>query len=130
MKRKLLLIVLSLLLISGLITFFAIYNRSGFSGGRAAAPDFYRLDAKYVTGTDRHTLELESGDVLQIQFETEKGSMTLEIKAPDGTMLYTGSGKSTPRFTVNISESGAYSVTVRARRAEGTICIEQKQPPQ
>lgn len=31
---------------------------------------------------DLHTLELHEGDVLQIQFETEKGALYTEIKAP------------------------------------------------
>ena len=30
---------------------------------------------------DLHTLELHEGDVLQIQFETEKGALYTEIKA-------------------------------------------------
>lgn len=130
MKRKLAIIALSLLLVSGLVAFLAIYNRRCFSGGRAAAPDFYRLDAECMTGTDQHTLELESGDVLQIQFETAKGSMNLEINAPDGTAFYSGSGRTTPHFTVNITESGAYSVAVHARRAKGTVCIQRKENPQ
>ena len=41
-------------------------------------------------GTDQHTLDLQKGDVLQIQFETVKGSMDMEIKAPDGTIIYSG----------------------------------------
>ena len=45
----------------------------------------------------------------------------MEIKAPDGTAVYRGNGKETTDFTVNIRESGVYTVVVEARRAQGTI---------
>ena len=77
-----------------------------------------------MNGTDLHTLELREGDVLQIQFETEKGDLYMEIKAPDGMSLYRGNGKETTDFTVNISQSGVYTIVVEARRAKGTIHIQ------
>lgn len=77
-----------------------------------------------MNGTDLHTLELHEGDVLQIQFETVKGSLYMEIKAPDGTTIYRGNGKETTDFTVNIRESGVYTIVVEARHARGTIHIQ------
>ena len=71
-----------------------------------------------------HTLDLQTGDVLQIQFETVKGSLYMEINAPDGTVIYCGNGKDTTDFTVNIQESGVYTIVVEARRAKGTIYIQ------
>ena len=81
------------------------------------------LDIQKMNGTDLHTLELRQGDVLQIQFETKKGSMYAQIKAPDGTSLYRGNGKETTDFAVNIQESGVYTIVVEARHAKGTIHI-------
>ena len=80
-----------------------------------------------MNGTDLHTLELQKDDVLQIQFETEKGTLYMEIKAPDGTSVYRGNGEEITDFTVNIPESGVYTVVVEARRAKGTIHIERKE---
>ena len=94
------------------------YNQESFSGSRVKNPDAYLLDIQRMNGTDLHTLELHEGDVLQIQFETEKGSLYMEIKAPDGTSLYRGNGKETTFFTVNIRESGVYTIVVEARRAK------------
>lgn len=51
----------------------------------------------------------------------------MEIKEPDGTLLYAGNGKGTTGFTVNISEPGAYSVRVQAHNAKGMIHIQQKE---
>lgn len=81
------------------------------------------LDIERMNGTDLHTLDLKTGDALQIQFETVKGSLYMEIHAPDGTVIYRGNGKDTTHFTVNITESGVYAIVVEARHAKGTIHI-------
>ena len=47
----------------------------------------------------------------------------MEIKAPDGTAVYSGNGKTATDFTVNIRESGVYTIVVEARQAAGTIHV-------
>ena len=123
-RNKAVLIVLVLLLIAGVAIFLFCYNLEGFTGSRVKNPDAYLLDIEKMNGTDLHTLELSRGDVLQIQFETEKGELYMEIKAPDGTAVYRGNGKETTDFTVNIRESGVYTVVVEARHAKGTIHVQ------
>ena len=123
-NKRLLLIGLSLLLIIGAAVFFSSYNQETFNGSRVKNPDAYLLDIQRMNGTDLHTLELRKDDVLHIQFETENGSLYMEIKAPDGTCVYSGNGKETTDFTVNIQESGVYTIVVEARRAKGTIHIQ------
>ena len=117
-------IVLPLLLLAGSAVFLFCYNQEGFTGSRVKNPDAYLLDIEKMNGTDLHTMELSQGDVLQIRFETEKGSMYMEIKAPDGTSVYRGNGKETTDFTVNIRESGVYTVVVEARHAKGIIHVQ------
>ena len=125
MKRwsKAVFIALPLLILAGVAIFLFCYNQEGFTGSRVKNPDEYLLDIEKMNGTDLHTLELRQGDVLQIQFETEKGNLYMEIKAPDGTSLYRGNGKETTSFTVNIRESGVYTIVVEARHAKGTIHV-------
>lgn len=67
---------------------------------------------------------LNAGDILTIHFDTEKGSLHLEIQAPDGSVLYSGNGQNATDFTVSIAESGSYAVTVKARSATGSIHIQ------
>ena len=122
-KSKVVFIVLTLLILAGVAAFLLCTNQEGFTGSRIKNPDAYLLDIEKMNGTDLHTLELSQGDVLQIQFETEKGDLYMEIKAPDGTAVYRGNGKETTDFAVNIRESGVYSIVVEARRAKGTIHI-------
>lgn len=118
---------LSLLLLAGITAFLFLHKQVSFTGSRVKNPDAYLLDIEKMNGTNLHTLELREGDILQIQFETEKGSLYMEIKAPDGATIYRGNGKETTDFTVNIRESGVYTVTVEARRAKGTIHIQLKE---
>ncbi|MDD6656224.1 MAG: PPC domain-containing protein [Lachnospiraceae bacterium] len=125
MKNKTIILILFIvLLVIGGIIFLFCSNQEGFTGSRIKNPDSYMLDIERMNGTDLHTLDLQKDDVLQIQFETVKGSLYMEIKAPDGTTIYRGDGKETTDFTVNIPESGVYTVVVEARRARGTIHIQ------
>ena len=94
---KILIIVLASI---GVAAAFFRYNQEGFTGNRVKNSDSYLLDIERMNGTDLHTLDLQTGDVLRIQFETLKGSLYMEIKAPDGTAIYRGNGKETTDFTV------------------------------
>ena len=123
-RNKTVLIALPLLILAGVAIFLFCYNLEGFTGSRVKNPDAYLLDIEKMNGTDLHTLELSRGDVLQIQFETEKGELYMEIKAPDGTAVYRGNGKETTAFTVNIHKSGVYTIVVEARHAKGTIHVQ------
>lgn len=122
MRRKLL---FSLLIISVLSVLLISCNRTEFDGTRVANPDSYRLDIEQMNGTDTHALELNAEDTLTIHFETEHGELHMEIKAPDGTLIYTGNGEEATDFTVNISENGKHSVFVEAKGARGKISIQR-----
>ena len=116
-----------LLCLAGVIVFLFCYNQESFTGSRVKNPDTYLMDIERMNGTDLHALELDESDTLQIHFETVKGSLYMEIKAPDGATIYRGNGKETTDFTVNIPENGVYTVVVEARHAKGTIHIQLKE---
>ena len=126
-RNKAVFIALPLLILAGAAIFLFCNNQEGFTGSRVKNPDAYSLDIQRMNGTDLHTLELQKGDMLQVRFETVKGELYMEIKAPDGTSVYRGNGKETTDFTVNIPESGVYTVVVEARSAKGTIHIKLKE---
>ena len=123
-RRKRILFALALLMLAGVAGALLRWNQEGFTGSRVKNPDAYLLDIEKMNGTDLHTLELQKGDVLQIQFETEKGELYMEIKAPDGTAIYRGNGKETTAFTVTVPEDGAYPVVVAARHAKGILHVQ------
>ena len=123
--NKAVFILLPLLFLAVGAVFLLCCNQEGFTGSRVKKPDAYLLDIEKMNGTDLHTLELQKGDALYIQFETEKGELYMEIEAPDGTAVYRGNGQETTDFTVNIRESGVYTIVVEARHAKGIIHIQR-----
>lgn len=80
-----------------------------------------------MTGTDGHTLALQTGETLHVRFTCTSGSLRLDINAPDGTAVYSGNGQTATRFTVAAADSGVYTVAVTTRRAAGTIQIQTKE---
>ena len=123
-KRTVVFGVLAALLLTDGAAFLIHCNLPRFTGSTIKNADSYILDAQYMNGTDGHTMTLNAGDVLAIRFETEKGTLHLEIQAPDGSILYSGKGQDAADFTVNIAESGSYAVTVKAWFATGSIHIQ------
>ena len=113
-----------LVLLAGLALFPSCGSQGSFTGSRVKNTDAYLMDIENMNGTDRHTLNLQEGDVLRIRFETVKGALKMEIEAPDGTAIYCGNGEETTDFTVSIPESGVYTVVVEARHAKGTVHIQ------
>lgn len=124
-SKKMILLVLVLLCFVGVAAFLFGYNQTCFIGNRVKNADAYLLDIERMNGSDQHKLELYEADILQIQFETTKGTLYLEIKAPNGTSLYRGHGKEISQFTVNIEKSGCYTIVVEAHHASGMIHIHQ-----
>ena len=119
---------LLLLLLAGAAVLLLRSGREGFDGSRVRNPDAYLLDAERMNGTDLHSLTLQKDDALSVHFETQKGELYMEIKAPDGTAVYRGNGKETTDFAVNIRESGVYTIAVEARHAKGTIHVRLGEP--
>ena len=120
---------LSLLLLAAAAAVLFLSNQEGFTGNRVKNPDTYLLDIEKMNGTDLHTLELQEGDALHIRFQTEQGTLYLEIKAPDGASVYRGNGQDVTDFTVNVPEDGVYTILVEARRARGRIQIRAEGTP-
>ena len=102
-------------------------NQGEFTGSRVKNPVSYLLDIRLMNGNDVHSMNLNEGDVLQIRFETDKGELQMEIKAPDGTSVYSGNGKVAKDFTLNITKGGVYTIEVEARKAKGIIHIQRQE---
>lgn len=62
-KTKILIFSIVLLFLGVGISLFSS-NQEGFTGSRIKNPDFYMLDIERMNGTDMHTLDLRTGDVL------------------------------------------------------------------
>lgn len=103
------------LLLAAAAALFLLQGRETFVGERRAESDAYLLDIRQMTGTDEHTLALQTGETLHVRFTCTSGSLRLDITAPDGTAVYSGNGQAATRFTVT------------ARRAAGVIQIQKEE---
>lgn len=120
-------LILGILLVAGLMLFLPSCNQEIFIGHDIKNSDLYLLDVEQMNGTDSHSIELQAGVMLAVHFETVKGSMHMEISAPDESCLYAGNGKGVTEFTLNISESGTYFISVEAYHAKGIIQVQRKE---
>ena len=118
------------ILLIGALHIFRLNHDDSLGWRLLKTQDSYTLYIQQMNGADCHTLNLTAGDVLRVEFETEKGSLHMEITAPDGTIIYAGNGEETTEFDINLSETGAYTVTVEARHAKGKINIRLKEAMQ
>ena len=112
-----------------LVTLTGCASATTFDGSRVKNADSYQLDIKTMNCTDTHTLELEQGDTLKIEFETENGNLSMKITAPDGTALYQGDG-TVKEFTVEVPMDGAYPIVVVGQKAKGSIHIDVERVPE
>lgn len=118
---------LLLLIVLGTGLALMVCGSKSLADSRTADSDSYGLNVESITGTDSCQMELQEGEMLAVHFETVRGSMCMGIQAPDGSPLYQGNGKGVTEFTVNIPESGTYSIFVEAHRAKGIIQVQRKE---
>lgn len=126
MKKKPILILAGALAVLALTVAVVLIIRgrqSEFAGSRVKNSDAYLLDIQRMNGTDSHALTLKKGDTLEVTFETTGGRMSLEIAAPDGSVIYQGNGTEATEFTLAVPEDGVYMISVRAERAKGTLHV-------
>lgn len=124
MKKKSLIItiiILALLVCAGAAALLLRGSTPEFTGSRVKNPDAYELAITRMNGTDSHTLTLRQGNRLQVHFETMAGEMTLEIRDPAGSAIYSGDGKACTDFTLDIGQDGDYTIAVTAKQGGGSL---------
>lgn len=102
---------------------FASCSSDSLTGAFTKTDTGYTADIVHSTGTDTHTLKLNSGAVLTVHHETKSGDMRLSITAGSGAELYTGDGKNVHNFKLTAPADGDYTVTLIADNATGSVSI-------
>lgn len=126
MKKKTILtlgLILLVLVLAGAAVLVLRGRQSEFSGDLVKNPGAYLLDIQKMNGADSHVLTLKKGDSLAVKFETTGGQLTMEITAPDGSVIYQGNGTEATEFTLGIPEDGTYTISVRGKQAKGTLHV-------
>lgn len=127
MEQKIRMASILLLIVLGTGLVLMACGSKSLADSRTAGSDSYGLNVESMTGTDSYQMKLQESEVLAVYFETVRSSMCMEIQAPDGSLLYQGNGKGVTEFTINIPESGTYSIFVEAHRAKGIIQVQRKE---
>lgn len=96
--------------------------QESFVGSCEKSSTGYVAEFERMNGSDSHVLALKRGDVLNVRFTVDRGSMRLTI-ASGSSVLYAGNGTAASDFTLNIPRDGKYTVTLEARNAAGRISI-------
>lgn len=129
-KRAIFLAGLLILLLTAVIVIFWMQNsgRTNFSSEKIE--DSYQADFTWWTGADQHTLLLEKGDVLQVDWNLERGRMGIEVGKPNQKPIYTAddvSAKDTPEasFTVMVPQAGEFTVSVFGKNASAEVSVKR-----
>lgn len=90
--------------------------------------DAYQLDCAAWTGKDEHTLTLNAGDTLHVEWIIQAGSMDIQIAIPGQKPIYTANHitfdyDKHAAFDITIPEAGAYTVSLTAKNAAGTFSV-------
>jgi len=123
MKRKTIAIILIALVLLGAISFVVYEKRTLFNGSRVKNPDCYTLEFTAMNQTDSHTLALQAGDSLSVDFAIDRGRVDLTVGIPGENPIYRGNDIDSAVFDLTIPKDGAYQVTVSAKHASGFVLI-------
>jgi len=124
MKRNTILscILLTVLLL-GAISLLVYEKQSIFNGSRVKNPDGYTLEFTKMNQTDSHTLALQAGDSLTVDFAIDRGRVDLTVGIPGENPIYRGNDLDSAVFDLTIPKDGAYQIAVSAKHASGFVLI-------
>ena len=84
------------------------------------------LDYASFHGRQFRLLELEGGDVLQLELENDRGNVQVRLQqAADGETIFDEASLADGIYTIEISESGAYELWVTGNHAAGSFSLER-----
>ncbi|MGN0906610.1 MAG: hypothetical protein ACI4NM_05625 [Bullifex sp.] len=115
--RKILALMLVLLLF---ISCSAVKNFTGEKG-----EDHYSAVFSGERGMDEHSITLAEGDSLEVVAEIEKGKLSMTVKSPDGSELYSGNFSDVKRFRINTLHEGMHMIAISADGVTGKLEIRK-----
>lgn len=117
--KKLALVICSLVLavsLAGCIT-------PTFNGSRTGNDDRLIMSYSILNTTETQHLDLEAGDVLDVEVTSDAGSVSLMVQKQGSDPVYEEENLPTGSFQIEIEEAGIYRATVTGDHAQGSISI-------
>lgn len=115
-----------LILIFVLMLAFSACTATTFNGSRTGNESQLIMDYEVLNMTESQILELETGDTVEFVIVSEGGKVDITLQKDGESPVYEGVDVPTRSFSVNISESGSYKVTVTGKNAKGNVSIIKK----
>lgn len=119
-KVKILSIVMFIMLL------FSACSSTKFDGSRTGNESQLIMDYKVLNKEDYQILELENGDIVDFKIVSESGKVDIVLQKDGETPVYKGVDIPTSSFSVDISESGKYKVSVTGKNAKGNVSIVKR----
>lgn len=96
-------------------------GRASFDGSRICNADAYVLSFHEMNGEDGHSMRMEAGDALRVEYAIARGRVDVRVEAEDGGVVYRGDRVDSGGFVLPALRAGAFRVSVRAEHAAGSL---------
>ena len=121
-RRIIIIVLCAALLIAGAIAVQRMISmQSRFDGTRVRNPDAYLLEFSCMNQDDAHSMRMEAGDQLRVEYEIQRGRVDVRVEAEDGEAIYRGDRVDSAGFALPVERAGAYTVSVHAEGAAGRL---------
>ena len=98
-------------------------GRASFDGSRICNADAYVLSFHEMNGEDGHSMRMEAGDALWVEYAIARGRVDVRVEAEDGGVVYRGDRVDSGSFALPAARDGEYGVSVHAENAAGRLCF-------
>lgn len=121
-KRILGIAVCAALLIAGAVAAQRMISmQSRFDGSRVRNPDAYLLTFSCMNQDDAHSMHMEKGDLLRVEYEIQRGRVDVRVETEEGELIYRGDRVDSGSFALPAARDGEYGVSVHAENAAGRL---------
>ena len=100
-----------------------ISMQSRFDGSRVRNPDAYLLTFSCMNQDDAHSMHMEKGDLLRVEYEIQRGRVDVRVELDGDETLYRGDRVDSGSFALPAVRAGEYRVSVHAENAAGRLCF-------
>lgn len=93
-----------------------------FDGVRTGNDKEFMMEYTLLDTTGFQEIALEAGDRIDAEIVVDDGNLSIKIQKENERPVYESSGIFfSNEFTVNVEESGTYTISVTGKRAKGSV---------
>lgn len=92
-----------------------------FNGNRTGNNSQFVMDYTVLSRTETHEMDLQEGDVVNVEIENTSGRLDVQITGPDGQVIYQGDDADSGAFSITIPKTGTYTFSVTGDGARGSV---------